>query len=179
MPRSSVSSGRIWSPVTSEGTGSGRAECSRGFSRSGLGAVQKFMLSRKRGVSCYFGFVLMAQTPWKQTGEVLSLLSRLLLRSFEQREERKEGPGSFRVAPRCPMGNMESLAGSLVFMKGEKWPSEPEIVSSEQRDPCLPAPRAVYYVNTVLCARWKLQPLSNLQQRFKQAGLCSFASVLS
>lgn len=90
MPRSSVSSGRIWSPVTSEGTGSGRAECSRGFSRSGLGAVQKFMLSRKRGISCYFGFVLMAQTPWKQTGEVLSLLSRLLLRSFEQREERKD-----------------------------------------------------------------------------------------
>lgn len=39
MPRSSVSSGRIWSLVTSEGTGSGRAECSRGFSWSALGAV--------------------------------------------------------------------------------------------------------------------------------------------
>lgn len=97
----------------------------------------------------------------------------------QQREERNEGPGSFRTAPRCPVGNTESWPGCLVFVKGEKWPSQPEIVSSEQRDPCLSAPGAVCYVNAVLCIRWKLQPLSNHQQRFKQAGLCRFASLLS
>lgn len=66
-------------------------------------------------------------------------------------------------------GNTESLAGCLVDVKCEKWPSESEIVLSEQLDTYISAKRSAYYVNTDLCIRWKLNSLSNCQQRFKQA----------
>lgn len=74
-------------------------------------------------------------------------------------------------------GNTGSLAGCLIFMKCEKWPWQSEIVSSEQLDTYISARRSVY-VNTDLCVRWKHNPLSGRQQRFKQAGFCWFALVL-
>lgn len=79
---------------------------------------------------------------------------------------------------RVRWGNTESLAGCLIFMKHEKWPSQSKIASSEQLDTYISAKRSVYYVNTDLCIRWKLKPLSNHQQRFKQAGFHWFALVL-
>lgn len=49
-------------------------------------------------------------------------------------------------------GNTEALAGCLAFREGEKWPSQPEMVPSEQLDPCLAAPR-VYFMLIVLSAQ--------------------------
>lgn len=102
----SVSSVRIWSVVTSEGMGSRRTKCSRGFFLTWFSSNAEMHAQQKMCYFCYFGFVLMAQTMWKQSArEVLSSLSRLLLHSFEiqhikQQEwkERKEGPCLFWMA---------------------------------------------------------------------------------
>jgi len=77
-----------------------------------LSSNTEICAQQKMWYFCYFGFVLMAQTPWKQSArEVLSFLTRWLLHSSEiQHVERQEwreggeGPGLFWMAPSCAVG---------------------------------------------------------------------------